>query len=941
MISEKTHWIWLNNKPPKHLVVAARGSFTHTAGNVSLTIGADNRYQLYVNGAFVGHGPVRSFASNTRLDTYDITPYVRRGKNVVAVQVISHGCSTFQSVMQRGGLIAEVKSKDKVICRTGDKSWKMAVNPAYGTNVPRISCQQGWTEVFDARKDLVNWMNPEYNDSKWEKPDIVKDAPWTTLSERDIPFLTYKPEYPLRVRSLRSVRPPKHAMGFDMQPYFLPGDTMDNPYVHDGIIALGFECSRNMVVKIAPIHYGYPAIKIDNEPADFDTLRKGIKLSAGKHIAAFNCYKARPEDNSGKWHENGFNVMLDYDKGSLKFANPVDGSDMPFAVAAPYHSEEIPADSTWAVTFDDKEFFEDWADVSAEGIKANSRFKAVEYKDFYPENVYTDSTEAEELVLEAKTADIESLCTASEDVALIYPSKHDTEVTLDFGQIRSGFLEFDICAPEGVVFDFYAYEFISGDTIRNSFAANDTFRYTTRKGWQRHRSPIRRGMRYGVLTFRFPKGAKDPVKVKMFRVNESLFPYTQKGKFLCSDYVLNEIHRMSLNTIRLCSEDTYVDCPTYEQTFWVGDSDTESLFTYYAFGEYRLSRRCFRLAAESLKRSPMVESQVPSGWVNIIPAWSLMWSIGCYEYYLYTGDKDFLEEIYPAVKLQCDNIDKLYINKDGLFDIAAWNLFDWAPMDTPDSGVVTHQNMLLIMALRKAAECARFLGKDDDGAELDKRAEELKKAVNKHLKNNRRKVYIDSIHSDGVRSKVVSRQVQTLAYLSDVIRPSEKSVFERYIENREKGFVDICTPFAMTFVIQALLMAGKPEAAVKITRESWKIMTDMDTSTCWELLMNSNITNIESRSFCHAWSATPAYSLPAAVFGIVPIEPGFAKFEVKPCLETLDWAKGIVPTPHGEIVINAKKEDDKLCVELTVPKDTCAVIEGSELYEGVYDITLE
>ena len=77
------------------------------------------------------------------------------------------------------------------------------------------------------------------------------------------------------------------------------------------------------------------------------------------------------------------------------------------------------------------------------------------------------------------------------------------------------------------------------------------------------------------------------------------------------------------------------------------------------------------------------------------------------------------------------------------------------------------------------------------------------------------------------------------------------------------------------------------------------------------------------------------------MLGIAPIEPGFAKFEVKPCLETLDWVKGIVPTPHGEIVLNAKKEDEKLIIELTVPKGTRALIEGSELYEGTYDIVLE
>lgn len=35
------------------------------------------------------------------------------------------------------------------------------------------------------------------------------------------------------------------------------------------------------------------------------------------------------------------------------------------------------------------------------------------------------------------------------------------------------------------------------------------------------------------------------------------------------------IYEMSLYTTRLCMEDTYVDCPTYEQTYWVGDARNE------------------------------------------------------------------------------------------------------------------------------------------------------------------------------------------------------------------------------------------------------------------------------------------------------------------------------------------------------------------------------
>ncbi len=933
-------WIWIDKYPQKNLVLAARGNFTYTSGEVSLTIGADTLYQLYVNGVFVGHGPVRSFPENTRLDTYDITPCVRRGKNTVAVQVLYHGCSTFKNIAIHGGLIAEVTCKGKVLCATG-KDWKITRNTAYSTSVPRVSGQQAWTETFDARKDLAGWTSREYNDSKWETPDIIEDGPWTNLSERDIPHLTYKPEYPIRVHSLRSVGPPKHALGFDSSVYFLPGVVDDEPTAHDGIIAMGFECARAMTVKIATLHYKYPALKIDNEPVDDETLRKGVKLGAGKHLFAVNCCKAAPGGKCSRWHDNGFTVMFDCNRGDIKFTNPLDGSDTPFAIAAPYHDDSL-CERIWAVDFDDTQLFEDWAKVDFEGVKANPKFKVVDSKDIFPEIVFGDVVEATEFDDEPKVENLGALCVPSAGSAVIYPGKHHTEVTVDFGSVRSGYLEFELIAPKGVTVDFYGYEFISGDTIRHTRVVNNTLRYITRDGLQHHRSPVRRGVRYGVLTFRFPKGVKEPVIINDFHLNESLFPYTQKGRFLSSDYVLNEIYNTCLRTLRTCSEDTYVDCPTFEQTFWVGDSKGSSLFAYMAFGEYRLAERCFRLAAESLSRSPMVESQVPSGWRNIIPAWSFMWSMGCYEHYMYTGNREFLAEMYPHIKKQLDNINERFINRNGLFEIAAWNFFDWAKMDTPDKGVVTHQNLLLIMTLRSAAETARVLGFDEDAAEFDKRADSLKRAVNKHLRDNRRRIYIDSIHEDGTRSKVVSRQVQTLAYLADVIKPSERSIFRKYIEKGRRDFIDFGTPFAMTVLIEALLKAGKPEAAVRITRDTWRIITDADTGTCWEFLPTSGLLNVESRSYCQAYSATPAFTMPAAVLGVMPLEPGFKKFTVNPCLETLDWAKGVVPTPQGEITVSVRKaEDNKLRIELNVPPEAVAVIEDEELFEGDYDIILE
>ena len=68
-----------------------------------------------------------------------------------------------------------------------------------------------------------------------------------------------------------------------------------------------------------------------------------------------------------------------------------------------------------------------------------------------------------------------------------------------------------------------------------------------------------------------------------------------------------------------------------------------------------------------------------------------------------------------------------------------------------------------------------------------------------------------------------------------------------------------------------------------------------------------------------------AYHLSAYILGVLPLEPGFSKFQVKPLpLNDVSWAKGLVPTPHGMIAASWEKKGTTLLLKLTVPAGTCA-----------------
>ena len=58
------------------------------------------------------------------------------------------------------------------------------------------------------------------------------------------------------------------------------------------------------------------------------------------------------------------------------------------------------------------------------------------------------------------------------------------------------------------------------------------------------------------------------------------------------------------------------------------------------------------------------------------------------------------------------------------------------------------------------------------------------------------------------------------------------------------------------------------------------------------------------------------YLLGRYCLGVAPLKPGFAEYEVKPCLGGLEWMEGDVPAPFGRIHVRA---DGKSATVIEIP----------------------
>jgi hypothetical protein len=497
-------------------------------------------------------------------------------------------------------------------------------------------------------------------------------------------------------------------------------------------------------------------------------------------------------------------------------------------------------------------------------------------------------------------------------------------------------------AEAGTVLDFYGFEHMRDGWVQHTNYLENSLRYICRQGRQRYTSSVRRGFRYLAVTVR---SAAKPVKVYGVQLRQSHYPVAEIGRFQCSDPLLNDIWQISQTTTRLCMEDTFVDCPAYEQTFWVGDSRNEALIAYYLFGGEEMVKRSLELVTGSKRQTPFYADQVPSGWSSVIPNWTFFWVNACREYYERTGDRVFAESIWPHVAYTLDHYLER-IDERGLLFMDAWNFLDWAPIDQPRDGAVAHQNMFLVRALQNAAVLAQLVG--DSRAVLKYRdaVAALTAAINVHLWSERRQAYLDCIHADGRPSAIVSMQTQVVAYLCDIAAGDgeRQERLESYLLAAPSDFVPLGSPFMSFFYYEALAKMRQYRHMVDDLRRQYGQMIDYGATTCWEMYPKKKdgqvIPTELTRSHCHAWSAAPGYFLGAYVLGVRENAHGWKSITVGPEPCGLAWARGSVPLPgQGRVDVSWRlDESGRIHIEVWAPANVETIVRLPQGYIGTYEV---
>ncbi|HEY8512752.1 MAG TPA: alpha-L-rhamnosidase C-terminal domain-containing protein [Cyclobacteriaceae bacterium] len=101
-----------------------------------ISVSADNKYVLYVNGNLVARGPQLSDIRHWRYESIDISSFLRAGENVIAAEVVNFGPNRFfgqqsyrTAFILNGVAVQPETISASVVNTSGGTGWKTFVNP--------------------------------------------------------------------------------------------------------------------------------------------------------------------------------------------------------------------------------------------------------------------------------------------------------------------------------------------------------------------------------------------------------------------------------------------------------------------------------------------------------------------------------------------------------------------------------------------------------------------------------------------------------------------------------------------------------------------------------------------------------------------------------------------------------------------------------------------
>ena len=380
------------------------------------------------------------------------------------------------------------------------------------------------------------------------------------------------------------------------------------------------------------------------------------------------------------------------------------------------------------------------------------------------------------------------------------------------------------------------------------------------------------------------------------------------GSFRCSDEEINKIWDVAAYTMDLTTREFFMDGIKRDRWTWSGDAIQSYLMNYYL----RFDTECVKRTIRQLRGKDPVTAHV-----NTIMDYTFYWFKSVLDYYQYTGDADFVREMWPRMVTLMDYV-LSRTNSEGMAEGQPddWIFVDWVDFPMHKRGILCFEQILFCKALETMALCAKVLGINKSDYRI--KAEELRNKVRQTFWSYKEKAYLHAIE-DGVMNRQITKFPNMFAIIYGYAYEEQRQeIMQSVMLN--PNIDPITTPYMRFYELEALCIDGLHTQVLQEMRDYWGGMLREGATSFWEKYVPTE-TGIQhlamygrpyGKSLCHAWGASPVYLLGKYYLGVKPTKPGYEEYEVRPALGDLEWMKGDVPTPHGMIHVEMDRKQIKI-----------------------------
>jgi len=406
----------------------------------------------------------------------------------------------------------------------------------------------------------------------------------------------------------------------------------------------------------------------------------------------------------------------------------------------------------------------------------------------------------------------------------------------------------------------------------------------------------------------------EPLVLNDFYSIYSAYPFEEKASFHCDNPQLKDIWDVGWRTQRLCANETFFDCPYYEQLQYIGDTRIQALVSTYVSGDSRLTKNAIAALRESQLPTGITQSRFPAYQTQIIPTFSLVWVTMVYDYWMLNDDPAFVKSMIPGMQ-ETLNWFSSRVDSTGMAGpVEWWSFVDWTYSKGWDNGnpPAAHTggssiiSLQFVYTLEKASDVFKAFKMNDIADEYKNLANKIKKSVFENCFDVRKGLIADS-----PEKSTFSQHANVLAILTGTFpKTTDKARIISAILN-DKDLAQ-CTLYFRFYLFEALEKAGQADQFLAALNP-WKEMLNAGLTTFAE-------TPDPARSDCHAWSASPVYYFLSLVSGIKPASPGFNSVRVEPSFGSLKTIDATMPHKLGNIHVKLQKDNEnRVTGEIALP----------------------